>query len=265
VAIPDYLAQLTNFLGRRFPQLFDENSAIGRSLASAETALRDSSGTVLNQLLYSSLQVLNFLFVLVVTPVVSFYLLLDWDRFVANINAALPRAHAPTIRRIFRDIDSVMAGFVRGQFLVCILLGAYYAAALMLIGLPYGLLVGILSGMIVFIPFVGSTIGLILSTAIAAFAFWQQPIWIFLTAGVFLLGQFVEGNILSPMLVGKSVGLHPVTLMLALSVFGVLFGFTGLLIAVPLAAALGVLGRFVFDKYLESPLYSGATSPDEGD
>lgn len=262
-AVPDYVAQLTDFLGRRFPEVFDANSALRRGLTSMEGTLRDGGGVVLNQVLASSLELLNFLIILVVTPVVAFYLLLDWDRFVAKVNGALPRAHAPTIRRLCREIDAVMAGFVRGQLLVCVILGAFYAASLMLIGVPYGFLIGIFSGMIVFIPFVGSTIGLILATSIAAFSFWEQPAWIFVTAGVFMVGQFVEGNILSPFLVGKSVGLHPVTLMLALSVFGVLFGFTGLLIAVPLAAALGVLGRFAFEKYLESPLYSGATPPAE--
>lgn len=264
-AVPDYVGQLTDFLSERFPQAFDETSALRRGLTSAEGTLREGGGAVLSQVLASSLEVLNFLFVLVVTPVVAFYLLLDWDHFVARVNAALPRAHAPTIRRLCREIDAVMAGFVRGQLLVCLILGAFYAAALMVIGLPYGFLIGMISGVIVFIPFVGSTVGLVLATSIAAFSFWEQPIWIFATAGVYLFGQFVEGNILSPMLVGKSVGLHPVTLMLALSVFGVLFGFTGLLIAVPLAAALGVLGRFAFEKYLESPLYSGSVAlpPDE--
>lgn len=260
-AVPDYMSQFTDFLTRRFPQAFDEHSALRRGLNSMEGTLRDGGGVVLSQVLASSLEALNFLFVLVVTPVVAFYLLLDWDHFVAKVNAALPRAHAPTIRRLCREIDATMAGFVRGQLLVCVILGAYYAAALMVIGVPYGFLIGIFSGMIVFIPFVGSIVGLVLATAIAAFSFWEQPGWIIATAAVFLLGQFVEGNLLSPLLVGKSVGLHPVTLMLALSVFGVLFGFTGLLIAVPLAAALGVLGRFAFEKYLESPLYSGATPP----
>lgn len=265
VAVPDYLAQATDLLSERFPRLFDESSALRRGLASAEGALRDSGAVVLNQVLASSLEVLNFLFVLVVTPVVAFYLLLDWDRFVSKVNAALPRAHAPTIRRLSREVDAVMSGFVRGQMLVCVILGVFYAVALMVIGLPYGLLVGLLSGLLAFIPFIGSGIGLVLSVGIAAFTFWTDPFWILATAGIFMFGQFVEGNILSPNLVGKSVGLHPVMLMLALSVFGVLFGFSGLLIAVPLAAALNVLGRFAFEKYLESPLYSGATPPTEDD
>ncbi len=260
-AIPDSINKLTEFLAQRFPDIFDEASPLRRNLASMESAIRDGGLTVLNTVLLSSLKILDFVVVLFVTPVVAFYLLLDWDRMVAKINGALPRHHAPTIRRIFRDIDSVMAGFVRGQLSVCFILGAYYAVALMIIGLPFGFLVGVVAGLISFIPFVGSSVGLALSVGIAAFTFWNEPFWILMTAGIFLFGQFVEGNILSPKLIGKSVGLHPVMLILALSVFGSLFGFAGLLIAVPVAAALGVLSRFAFDLYLASPLYSGHLPP----
>ncbi len=260
-AMPDYVAQLTTVLATRFPDLFNDDSITRRGLASAESMLREGGMTVMNQLLSSGLQVINFVVVLFVTPVVAFYLLLDWDKIVAKVNGALPREHAPTVRRLMREIDAVMAGFVRGQLLVCVILGAFYAVALMVIGLPYGFLVGMVAGLISFIPFVGSTVGLLLSVGIALFTFWEEPIWIFVTAGIFGFGQFVEGNILSPHLVGKSVGLHPVLLILALSVFGAMFGFAGLLIAVPVAAALGVLSRYAFEQYLASPLYSGKLPP----
>lgn len=262
-AIPDYIAQLTDFLARRFPAVFDDHSALRRNLTSIESTLREGGITVLNQVLLSSLKVIDFVVILVVTPVVAFYLLLDWDEMVAKINGALPRAHAPTIRRLAREIDAVLAGFVRGQLSVCFMLGVYFAVTLMLIGLPFGFLVGIVAGSLAFIPYVGSAVGLVLAMSIALFTFWEQPFWIFATLAVFLFGQFVEGNILSPMLIGKSVGLHPVLLILALSVFGALFGFAGLLIAVPVAAALGVLSRFAFDQYLASPLYSGHLPPED--
>ena len=176
---------------------------------------------------------------------------------VAKINASLPREHAPTIRRLAREIDVVLAGFVRGQLSVCLILGAFYAVALMAIGLQFGFLVGLVAGLISFVPYVGSVVGLVLSVGIALFQFWDDKVWILVTAGIFFFGQFVEGNILAPNLIGKSVGLHPVWLILALSVFGTLFGFAGLLVAVPVAAALGVLGRFVVEQYLASPLYTG--------
>jgi predicted PurR-regulated permease PerM len=157
----------------------------------------------------------------------------------------------------------VLAGFVRGQLSVCLVLGAFYALALMTIGLSYGFLVGIVAGLISFIPYVGSVVGLLLSVGIALIQFWDEKIWIVATAGIFFFGQFVEGNILSPNLIGKSVGLHPVWLILALAVFGSLFGFAGLLVAVPVSAALGVLWRFLVERYRESPLFTGRQPPED--
>ena len=263
VAMPEYIANLSALLARRYPEVFGENSRFLRNLSGFETMVRDSGMTVLNQVLVGSLQVLNFLVVLFVTPVVAFYLLLDWDRMVARVNAWLPREHALTIRGLAREIDVVLAGFVRGQLSVCVILGVFYAAALWAIGLQYGVLVGLIAGLISFIPYIGSTVGLLLSVGIALFQFWDAKLWIVVTAGIFLFGQFVEGNILAPNLIGKSVGLHPVWLILALAVFGSLFGFTGLLVAVPVAAALGVVGRFLVDQYLASPMYTGRVPPPE--
>jgi predicted PurR-regulated permease PerM len=262
-AMPDLIAQLITFLSERFPDLFDESSTLRRNLATMEAALREGGLKVLNTVLESSLAVFDFLVLLVVTPVVAFYLLLDWDRMVAKVDAVLPREHAPTIRRLAGEIDRVLAGFVRGQLSVCLILGTLYAGALMAIGLQFGFLVGFVAGLVSFIPFVGSVVGLALSLGIALFQFWEQPLWIAVTAGIFFVGQFVEGNVLSPKLIGRSVGLHPVWLLLALSVFGALFGFAGLLVAVPVAAALGVLGRFAVERYMASPLYSGRP-PAEG-
>ncbi|MFO1142819.1 MAG: AI-2E family transporter [Amaricoccus sp.] len=262
-ATPDYINRLLTFLGTRYPDLFGEQSQLMRRLSDVESMLRDGGMTVLNQVVAGSLKLIDFIVLMVVTPVVAFYLLLDWDRMLAKINENLPRQHAPTIRRLARDIDLVLAGFVRGQISVCLMLGAYYAIALTLIGLPFGYLVGIIAGLISFIPYVGSITGFVLAMAIALFQFWDDKFWIVVTAAIFLFGQFVEGNILSPNLIGKSVGLHPVWLILALSVFGTLFGFTGLLVAVPVSAALGVIGRFLLDRYRESALYTGRAPEEE--
>jgi predicted PurR-regulated permease PerM len=264
VATPDYINKIVTFLGRRYPDLFGENSALMRNLSDFETMMREGGLTVANTVLLGALGVVNVLLLLVISPVVAFYLLLDWDRMLAKVNAMLPREHALTIRGLARDIDVVLAGFVRGQLTVCLILGSFYALALMAIGLQYGFLVGMVAGLLSFIPYVGSAIGLLLSVGIAAFQFWAEPLWILATAGIFLFGQFVEGNVLAPNLIGKSVGLHPVWLILALSVFGTLFGFAGLLVAVPVAAALGVVSRFLLDQYLASPLYTGRAPPPEG-
>jgi predicted PurR-regulated permease PerM len=264
-ATPDYINNLVTFLGRRYPELFGERSALMRYLSDFETMTREGGLTVANQVLAGSLAAFQILLLLVLSPVIAFYLLLDWDRMIAKVNAVLPREHALTIRGLARDIDAVLAGFVRGQLTVCVILGAFYAVALVAIGLQYGFLVGLVAGLLSFIPYVGSATGLVLSVGIAAIQFWGAPFWIFATAGIFLFGQFVEGNVLSPNLIGKSVGLHPVWLILALAVFGTLFGFAGLLVAVPVAAVLGVVGRFLIEQYLASPLYTGrAPPPPEG-
>jgi len=262
-AMPDYIAGLMALLSRRYPEVFGEHSVVMQNLSGAETMLREGGLTVLNQVLVGSLKLLDFLILLVVTPVVTFYLLLDWDRMLREVNQILPRQHAPTIRRLARDIDQVLAGFIRGQLSVCVVLGAFYALALMAIGLQYGFLVGLVAGLISFIPYVGSVVGLLLSVGIALFQFWDDKVWVLATAGIFFFGQFVEGNILSPNLIGKSVGLHPVWLILALSVFGTLFGFAGLLVAVPVSAALGVLWRFLVERYRESAIYTGREPPED--
>jgi predicted PurR-regulated permease PerM len=189
--------------------------------------------------------------------VVAFYMLLDWDRMVNKVDSWVPRAHVDTVRALAREINVAIAGFVRGQGTLCIILGAIYAVGLTLVGLNFGLLIGLFAGLISFIPYVGSMTGLVLSLGVAFFQFWPEWYWIAAVLAVFMVGQFIEGNILQPKLVGKSVGLHPVWLMFALFAFGYLFGFVGLLVAVPTSAAMGVLVRFALQRYLESPLYSG--------
>ena len=183
---------------------------------------------------------------------------------VASIDRMLPRDHAPTIRRLASEIDGTLSSFVRGMGTVCLILGTYYAIALMLVGLQFGLVVGFVAGALTFIPYLGALIGGALAIGLALFQFWGDWVSIGLVAGVFGLGQVIEGNVLTPKLVGSSVGLHPVWLILALSVFGTLFGFVGMLVAVPLAAALGVLARFGVSRYQESLLYQGTGNhPDE--
>ncbi|MFL4998314.1 MAG: AI-2E family transporter [Microvirga sp.] len=214
--------------------------------------------TTFLQGLWSGGQALIGIFsLLVVTPVVAFYMLVDWDRMVRTVDSWMPMRHRDTIRNIARDIDRAIAGFVRGQALVCLILGTFYAVSLALIGLNFGALIGMTAGILSFIPYVGSLTGLILSVGVAIVQFWPDWAMIAATLGIFIFGQFVEGNILSPKLVGESVGLHPVWLMFALVAFGALFGFVGLLLAVPLAAAIGVIARFALRQYLTSPLYRG--------
>jgi predicted PurR-regulated permease PerM len=193
----------------------------------------------------------------VVTPVVAFYLIFDWHRMIRTADSWIPVNQRHTVRQLAREIDAAIAGFVRGQTAVCLVLGSFYAVALTLTGLNFGLLIGLISGVITFIPYVGSMTGLILAVGVAVAQFWPDYSSILMVLGVFLVGQFLEGNLLAPKLVGESVGLHPVWLIFALLAFGYLFGFVGLLVAVPLAATIGVLVRFVLYRYRESSLYTG--------
>jgi predicted PurR-regulated permease PerM len=201
--------------------------------------------------------VISVFSLLVIAPVAAFYFIVDWPRIIATLDRLVPRSQHDTVVKLARQIDTAIAGFVRGQTLVCVLLGLFYALALSLVGLNFALLIGLLSGLIGFIPYVGSVTGFVLATGIALVQFWPEWIWILVVVGIFLFGQFMEGNILVPKLVGDSVGLHPLWLMFSLLAFGYLFGFLGLLLAVPLAAAVAVLVRFGVDRYLHSPLYKG--------
>jgi len=196
----------------------------------------------------------------VVTPVVAFYLIYDWHRMIRTVDEWVPLNQRDIVRQLAREIDAAIAGFVRGQTAVCLILGSFYAVALTLSGLNFGLLIGLLSGVITFIPYVGSMTGLILALGVAVAQFWPHYSSILMVLAIFLVGQFLEGNLLAPKLVGESVGLHPVWLIFALLAFGYLFGFVGLLVAVPLAATIGVLVRFALQRYRESSLYTGEPS-----
>ena len=193
----------------------------------------------------------------VITPVVAFYLLLDWDDMVAKVDSWIPRDHVHTVRDLTKKIDYAISGFVRGQGSLCVILGVFYAIGLSLVGLNFGLLIGIFAGLISFIPYVGSLVGLVLSVGVAVVQFWPEYGMIALVVVIFAAGQFLEGNILQPKLVGSRIGLHPVWLMFSLLAFAALFGFVGMLIAVPAAAAVAVLVRFAIERYLDSDLYIG--------
>ncbi|KQQ91295.1 AI-2E family transporter [Aureimonas sp. Leaf324] len=267
--IAGFVARLPQYLGR-LQELADDlrQGPLSRFIENDQQSVqqdfqalvRQLSGFVtsfVSSLWTSSLAVVNFLSLFVVTPVVAFYLLLDWDRMIDKTDALVPRQHVATVRRLAREIDRSVAGFVRGQGSVCLILGTYYAVGLTLVGLNFGLLIGFFAGVISFVPYVGSAVGLVIALGVALVQFSPDWVWVAAAAGVFFSGQFIEGNILQPKLVGASVGLHPVWLMFALFAFGAIFGFVGLLIAVPAAAAVGVLVRFALQKYLESEMYFG--------
>lgn len=209
----------------------------------------------LNSLLTHGFALISLVSLLVVTPVVAFYMLLDYHQMIAAVEALVPPRHRAVVRQLAQQIDQAMAGFLRGQSLVCLILGCWYGIGLSLIGLNFGLLIGISGGFLSFIPYVGSFTALIVASIVAIAQGWPHWNLLAMTLGVIVTGQLVEGNILSPKLVGDRVGVHPVWLIFALLAFGSVFGFTGLIIAVPVAAAAGVILRFAISSYRDSDLY----------
>ncbi|MEX0842017.1 MAG: AI-2E family transporter [Xanthobacteraceae bacterium] len=260
--IPGYVRRLQTLLTD--PSRPWLSKIVGERFISADNSVSDLvaqgagfATSFLGKLWAGGRAVFSIFSLLVVTPVVAFYFIADWPRIIARLDRLVPRPYHATVVALARETDRAIAGFLRGQTLVCLILGLFYAAALSLVGLNFGLLIGLISGLISFIPYVGSITGLILSVGVAIAQFWPDWIWVVVVLAVFLFGQFLEGNVLVPKLVGNSVGLHPLWLMFALFAFGYLFGFVGLLLAVPLAAAIGVLVRFALRRYVESPLYTG--------
>ena len=250
---PDWLKQL----------LASTQADFEASLVDTAAAAATWIGSLLGSIWSGGIAFVNLVALLVVTPVVAFYMLHDWDRMVAVVDSWLPRDHVETIRGLARQIDEALAGFVRGQGTVCMILASFYAGGLSIVGLNFGVLIGILSGLISFVPYVGSITGFVLAGGVALIQFLPEGNWLMIgiVLAVFVIGQFIEGNFLSPKLVGDRVGLHPVWLMFALFAFGLLLGFVGLLLAVPLAAAIGVLLRFALKSYMASALYVGRNPP----
>ncbi len=214
------------------------------------------SGTFLNSLVARGVALVSLVSLIVVTPVVAFYVLLDWYEMIATLDELVPPRHRATVHELAAEIDRAIAGFLRGQSLVCLFLGAWYGLGLTLVGVNFGFLIGISAGFLSFIPYVGSLTALVVGTTVAVVQGWPNWHLPAMTLAVVVAGQFLEGNVLGPKLVGGSVGVHPVWLIFALLAFGSLFGFVGLIVAVPLAAAGGVVLRFAIKRYKASALYT---------
>lgn len=266
---PGMVSRLQGILAERAGPLLERlgGANVLSDLQSSVGSLAGQAGTWLLAFLTSlwsgSQALVSIVSLLVVTPVVAFYILVDWDRMIATLDSWVPPRHRPVVRRLGREIDGAVTGFIRGQTLVCVILGTFYAVGLWSVGLNFGGLIGMIAGLLTFIPYVGTLTGFLLAMGVALVQFWPGSDWLHLglTMGVFLVGQFLEGNILSPKLVGGSVGLHPVWLMFALLAAGSLFGFVGLLLAVPVAASMAVVIRYGIERYLDSRIYHGGDPP----
>ena len=261
--LPGYVTDLQALAQSIVPQLAEwlgpeRMAQLEASIADIAGRSVEFAGSLTAQLATGGLNVINTIALLIITPVVAFYLLIDWEGMLERVDDLLPRDYADEIRGVLHDIDRSMAGVLRGQGSVVLVLSIYYATALTTIGLNYGLAIGLIGGALSFIPYVGFAVGFVLSMTVALVQFWpDQWLFILIVLGVYMVGQFLEANVLYPKLVGQSIDINPVWLMFALFAFGLLFGFVGLLLAVPLAAIAGVLTRYGVRKYQASPLYRG--------
>lgn len=218
-------------------------------------ALQAGTGIVVG-LASGGIALINIVYVLILTPIVAFLMMNDWPRMKKWLDEMVPRASHSTVGDLWHAIDAKLAGFIRGQLIVAFALGAMYSIALTIAGLNYGFLIGFMAGLLSLIPLLGSTAGLFTSVLVAWF---QEGEWSYVAiiAGIFFSGQFIEGNFLSPRLLGKSVGMHSLWILFALTAGGSLFGIVGLLVAVPVAAVIGVLAGFAIEQYKHSAVYNG--------
>ncbi len=264
-AMPGYIEQLaammTPYSGWLQDQLNNGNSA------DLQKALQDNIGkalgvgmSVLAGLASGGQAIAGFLSVTVLTPIVAFFMMKEWPVMKDWIDSLLPRHSYQTIKDLLAQIDTKLSGFVRGQLSVAFVLAVAYALALSLAGLKFGFLIGVMAGVLSIIPLVGSTVGLLTAVLVAWF---QTGEWgyVGLIACIFLVGQFIEGNFLTPKLLGKSVGLHPLWILFALLAGGSLFGILGMLLAVPVVAVIGVLAAFTIAEYRKSPYYQDKVKP----
>ncbi len=266
----DQVPGLIDRLRVRFAELAESGAAGvvgGAVLTDLLDSLREpglrAGAQAIKGALAGGIAAVDFLSFAVITPVVAFYMLVDWDRIVGHVSRLVPRDQAKTVHRLASDVDSVLAAFARGQVLVCLCLAAFYSLALLATGLEHAVAIGVVSGLVSFIPYVGTAVGFVLSVGVALFQFWPDALPILLVAAVFVVGQLLESYVLSPRLVGRSVGLHPVWLLFALLAGGNLLGFSGLLVAVPAAAAIGVVIRFAEERYRQGRFYRG--NPEDGE
>jgi predicted PurR-regulated permease PerM len=258
--VPDYANAFSNWAGDVISRLEDRlgpkfiDVHLQDLVSSQAGAMLSFLAGALTRIVGSGFAIFNVISLAVVTPVVAFYLLRDWPRVVARVDSWLPRRYAGVLRAQAREVDRILSAWLRGQAICCVTLALFYALALSMVGLDLGLIVGVSAGVLSFIPYVGTITGGVTSIGLA---FAQFPDWrgVALTAGVFVLGQLLEGYVIYPRFLGDRVELHAVWVIFALFAGGAVFGFLGVLLAVPAAAVIGVLARFWLRRYLDSPLY----------
>ena len=261
--LPGLVARLVDAVG---PLLTRALSAIGadqpeglhQTMAGNLQRMAALGLALLKGVLGGGAAVVNVATLLTITPLTTFYVLRQWPGIVRTVDGWLPRDHADAVRGIMRDIDVVLKGCLHGSVIVCAALAAFYGVALSLAGLDYGLTIGLATGALSFIPYVGTLFGLVSSVGVALLQYWPEWIPIAVVLGIFLAGQILADYVLTPRVMGSRIAVHPLWLIFGLLAGGTLFGFVGLLLSIPATAAVGVLARFFIGRYKQSSLYRGA-------
>lgn len=261
--MPEKIERIEEWMQPYLNRIVDQVGVVDLQEAAVDASsmsqqLVGASGKILTGLVKSGIAIANLAALLVIAPVVSFYFLRDWDGIIARLDALLPRYYAETIREQVREMDRVISAFLRGQIRVCLSLALFYAVSLSIAGLKYSLLISLLSGLLIIIPYAGTFIAGLLAVSVAMLQYEGDPTQVGIILGIFVVGQMLEGYVLTPRLIGGSVGLHPMWIIFGMLAGGAMLGFVGVLIAVPLTAVIGVLVRFIVRNYLQSPLYSSA-------
>ncbi|MFT6077152.1 MAG: putative PurR-regulated permease PerM [Rickettsiales bacterium] len=254
-SIPYYTNVLVNNI---YPKIFDFLVSRGFEIEpnikyylneKSVTTFANSSKEILSKVMQSGVVIINIISLIFITPVLVFYILRDWNLIISKIDNYLPTKYQQNIRTIVTQIDTTLSSCIRGQFNVCSILGIFYAIGLTLSGLNFGFLIGFFTGVLSFIPYVGMLFGVVIAVIVGLFQWGIDPVQIGIVGLIFLIGQIIESNFLTPKLVGDKIGVHPVWIIFGLFVFGVLFGFVGIILALPLTAIIGVLIKFSALKY----------------
>lgn len=257
LSLPNIYSRSLYIIEIIIPEFIQRNLIISNSFVDLKAALATNGFSIASGFASYALAAFDLLVLLLIVPVITFYLLMDWDKILIKFSNYLPQGSSKEVYGIMLKIDNVLSGFVRGQLLICFALGLFYSSSLLALGVNYSLLIGIFAGLISFIPFLGATAGAFIALSVAVLQFWSAPEIIAYVGLVFIIGQLLESNFLTPKLVGNSVRLHPVMIMLSVSIGGALSGLSGVMLAVPVAAIIAVLFRELLLKYLASSLFKG--------
>ena len=258
MVLPDLYEWVLNFVEINYEKIIGRQLRIDNYFENIQDNIQDNIGILFENFLSSTLSIINFVLNSLITLILTFYLLLEWDRMVSFVYSVIPNKQKKITSDIFIDINFVLSKLFRGQLSVCLILSIYYGLSLFFVGLEGGVILGLLAGFISFIPLIGAVLGGGLAILLGALQFFDTPFSILIILIIFIVGQIIEGNYLTPRFVGRSMGIHPVWLIISLAFFGKIGGITGLILALPTTAILGVLAKHILKVYYSSTFFNSS-------